>query len=460
MKGLDENKVVCCNHHKQNIMKKLILVTGLLLALTASAFAQGGEAEPPYGMGHLEAYSLFYENYRTGDYEMALTFGEWMLEAKPREIQGHSSFSLDRQFERLIDIYAGLGEQESDPTGRREYYQKALGVYDLAMETFSGEEIDEFRWITRKGRFYQENRDYIEDAMTKAYEQYRIAYEMDPERFVQTADGYYARILLDHVAGAGDQDEALAIIEQMEPLASESLQAAIDEARNGLFSDPAERVLFLEEQLADSESPEEILQELAGLYDQLEDREKATETANRLYNLNPDFENTMAMAELALSNAQNSEALRYLNEAEEKAESDAHRANVLLKIADVQQQQDNLQQARQTARRVLQIDENSGDAYMRLASVYAAAVNQCTSGRTMERKDRTVYWLVLDYLNRARQASPALSSSVNRQISSYEAVKPSTEDKFFSGWEDGSSFRIDESVDPCYGWINESTTVR
>lgn len=460
MNGWTSNKVSGSNHHKHNIMKKLILVTGLLLALTTTASAQGGEAEPPYGMGHLEAYSLFYENYRTGDYEMALTFGEWMLEAKPREIQGHSSFSLDRQFERLIDIYAGLAEQESDPTVRREYYQKALGVYDLAMETFTEEEIDEFRWINRKGRFYQENRDYIENAMDQAYEQYQKAYALDPEQFVETADGYYARILLDHVASNGERDEALAMIEQMEPLASASLQEAIDEARNGLFSDPSERVVFLEEQLAGSENPEEILEELAGLYEELDDQEKATETATRLYDLNPDFDHTMAMADLALANAQNSEALRYLNEAEEKAASDAHRVNVLLQIADVQQQQGDLQQARQTTRRALQLDGNSGDAYMRLASIYAAAVNRCTSDRSMERRDRTVYWLVLDYLDRARDASPSLSSTVNRQYASYEAVQPSTEDKFFNGWEAGDSFQIDDSVDACYGWINESTTVR
>lgn len=441
-------------------MKKLILVSGLLLALTATAFAQGGEAEPPYGMGHLEAYSLFYENYRTGDYEMALTFGEWMLEAKPREIQGHSSFSLDRQFERLIDIYAGLGEQESDPTVRREYYQKALGVYDLAMETFTEEEIDMFRWINRKGRFYQENREFIDDAMENAYAQYQMAYDLDPEQFVETADGYYARILLDHVANSGEREEALAMIDQMEPLASPSLQEAIDEARNNLFSDPAERVVFLEGQLADSDNREEILRELAGLYDRLGDREKANETASRLYDLNPDFANTQAMAELALSNGNNSDALRYLNEAEGKAETDAQRAATLLQIADVQQNQGNLQQARQTARRVVQLGENVGEAYMRLASVYAAAVNQCTSGRSLERRDRTVYWLVLDYLDRARQASASLSSTVNRQISSYEAVQPSTEDKFFNGWETGDSFQIDDSVDSCYGWINESTTVR
>jgi hypothetical protein len=39
--------------------------------------------------------------------------------------------------------------------------------------------------------------------------------------------------------------------------------------------------------------------------------------------------------------------------------------------------------------------------YLRIARIYAAAISQCTQGRQIERDDRTVYWLVLDYLDRA-----------------------------------------------------------
>src|SRR5690625_4032800 len=94
-------------------MKKLIFLMLLLVGTSTTIFAQGGESEPPYGMNHLEAYSLFYENYRTGDYEMALTFGEWMLEAKPREISGHRTFSLEDQFRRLYNVYGSLAAEGS-----------------------------------------------------------------------------------------------------------------------------------------------------------------------------------------------------------------------------------------------------------------------------------------------------------------------------------------------------------
>lgn len=441
-------------------MKKLILITTLLVTLAGNSYAQEGGAEPPYGMGHLEAYSLFYENFRTGDYEMARTYGEWMLEARPREIQGHSSFTLDRQFERMIDVYAGLGEEETDPVEQRNLYSKALEVFDLAMETFTEEEIDYFRWTYRKGRFYQENRDYIDDAMDQAYAEYMKAYEMDRERFAETSDGYYARVLLDHYVSSGEREKALAMIEDMEPIAGATLQNAIDEARNGLFSDPEERVVFLEEELADSENPEEVLTELATLYEEIGDRQKALETAERLYDLNPNYENTVALAEIALSNANYRQAAQYLQEAIEKASNDDQRKRGYLQLAETQQNMENLQSARSSARRAINIDSNYGEAYLRMASIYAAVISNCTSGRSIERSDRTVYWLVLDYLDQAAQADPSVRGAANRQKQSYTPVMPTTEDKFFSGWETGESFTIDGSVGECYNWINETTTIR
>jgi hypothetical protein len=37
---------------------------------------------------------------------------------------------------------------------------------------------------------------------------------------------------------------------------------------------------------------------------------------------------------------------------------------------------------------------------------------------------------------------------------------PTSEDKFFKGWESGDSFRINGEVRECYAWIDEATTVK
>jgi hypothetical protein len=94
-------------------------------------------------------------------------------------------------------------------------------------------------------------------------------------------------------------------------------------------------------------------------------------------------------------------------------------------------------------------------------TIYGAAVTQCTSDRKMEAQDRVVYWLIIDYLNKAKQQDPSVASTVNRQLPNYEAVTPSTEDKFFTlSLENGQKLTIDGSLMSCYSWINETVTVR
>ncbi|MEX0994647.1 MAG: hypothetical protein WD599_03905 [Balneolaceae bacterium] len=438
-------------------MKKLILITGLLVGLSSLSY---GQSEPPYGMSQLEAYSLFYENYRTGDYEMALTFGRWMLEAKPREIQGHRSFTLDTQFDRFIKVYEGLAEEESDPSAKSEYLEKALEIFDLTFETFTEEEIDIFRWTYRKGRFYQDHYRNLPGGLDNAYENYEKAFEMDPQRFTEMNDGYFARILLQNYASNGEEEKALQMIDEIEGYASASLKAVINEVRNELFDEPEERIEFLESRLAEVDNKEEILTELADLYEEIGNRGKAIEAARELYNLNPDFENTRKLADISLSNAQYREALNYLIEAFEKAPSDNVKKEIALEISSTYQNIDNLQSAREYARKARDIDPDWGQPYLRISSIYAAAVSQCTSERKIEREDRTVYWLVLDYLDRARQVDSSVGSTVNRRYDSYTAVMPTAEDKFFRGWEEGESFQIDGSIGDCYSWINETTTIR
>src|SRR5690625_7988980 len=92
-------------------MKKYYLTLAFIFIAGSQAISQ---SEPPYGMSEINAYSIFYENYRTGEYEMALQYGKWMLEAKPESIQGANRFNLPRQVERMITVYTELSKQISE----------------------------------------------------------------------------------------------------------------------------------------------------------------------------------------------------------------------------------------------------------------------------------------------------------------------------------------------------------
>jgi len=438
-------------------MKKYLVVFVIMFAVTSNAYSQ---AEPPYGMSELQAYSIFYENYRTGSYDMALQFGKWMLEAQPRSIEGANRFSLPRQYERMINVYTELSKQESDPSISTAYLDTVQIIYDEAFEIFSEEEIDYYNWHFNKGRFYQENQSNVSNGMNKAYEEYEKAYELDPERIAQAGDGYYINILLSNYVSQGERDKALAMIDEVEEFAGNSLMNQINEIRDGLFSDPEERIEFLEGRLAENPNDLALLKEIAELYEGQDNRDKAIEYARRIFDAEQNFENAERLAEYAQSAGENSQALNFWQQALDLAESSSQRKSAIMQLADINQNMGNLQVARRLARQGIQLDRNWGEAYIKLADVYAAAIRQCTSGRTMERDDRSVYWLVLDYLDRARNADSSVANIVQRQYRTYEPVTPSSEDKFFRGWETGDEIQIGSNISDCYAWIDETTTVR
>lgn len=438
-------------------MKKYIFAIVFIFTLSSQAFSQ---SEPPYGMSEIQAYSIFYENYRTGNYDMARQFGRWMIENKPRSIEGNNSFSLPRQYERMIKIYTELSDQEGDPSLASAYADTALTIYNDAFETFTEDEIDYYEWYLDRGRFYQEHQETIRGGLDKAYEDYERAYELNPEKLVQAADGYYVQILLKKYTSDGEREAALEMIDEVEPMASPALAETITEVRNDLFSDPEERIGFLESRLENNPGDIQIMSELAELYENTGQRQQAIEYAEKIYETEKTFENARRLADYAKADGQNQIAIQYLDEALELSDDTEAKKNITLEIAEIHQNEGNLRQARSYARQATNLDSNWGQPYIRMASIYAAAISQCTSGRQIERDDRTVYWLVLDYLDRARSVDSSTSSTVRNRYQTYEPVMPTAEHKFFQGWETGDEFKIGSNIGECYSWIDEATTVR
>lgn len=440
-------------------MKTLLLAIGVILLIPFESEAQ---EEPPHGMDELQAYSVFVDAYRGDDYELAVQYGEWMIEAAPRELSGHSGFSLERHFTRMMNVYINMGEEESDPSLKEEHFGNAERIIKKAFETFSEDEVDYYEWYLRQGRFYHENREHLDATMDDAIEAYQKLYEIDSQRFAEEGDGFFARVVLTELSNNGDRDEAFAMIEQVEPYAGVELQETISEVRDNLFENPEERIEFIESRLADAEGAEreEMLLNLVNLYDETGQGDKATETAIELYEINSNFENTRAVADIFLSEGNYSEAVTYLSEAMELSDSNRERKEIALELSESHQQLDQLEEARSYAEQAISMDESYGEAYMRISSIYANTISNCTGGGTLDREDRAVYWLVLDYLDKAKQADPSLASTADNRAESYEGAMPSSEDKFFSGWEKGDSFQINGDLKDCYAWVNESTTVR
>ena len=440
-------------------MKKLLVLT-VILFLSSSALQAQSEIAPPDGLPEAAAYSIFYENYKNENYESAIRYGRWIWKGMPQTIEGYSRFELEKNLNRLVTAYSELANEKQDPTLRSAYLDTTNMIFEKVFTELESGQYDQFNWHLDRGRFFQENSNFIDNAMTKAAEEYKKAFDLNPEEFTKLAEGYYVQVMIQQMSSEGMKDQALNYIEKASPHAGEKLNSFFDSQRNQLFDSPEERIAFLEEQMQENPEDVEIISELRDMYVQQDMQDKAQQLNEKLYELDPSFENTIALADFAVNNANFNNAVRYLKEGLQKAPNDDEKARTALKLSETYLNNSRLEEARRYARQAANLDTDWGRPYIQIASIYAQAVGQCTSGRKMTRDDKVVYWLVLDYLDKARRVDSQVSNTVQRQYQSYQPVTPTTEEKFFKGWEEGDKIAVDGSLNSCYSWIGETTTVR
>ncbi|MDZ7716338.1 MAG: hypothetical protein U5J95_09020 [Balneolaceae bacterium] len=437
-------------------MKKLLIVLGFLLVGSSSTYAQS----PPQGLAEIDAYSIFYENYRSNAYEEAIKFGRWIWKGMPKEIEGYSRFDLATNLDRLTKVYTKYAQSLEDPSLRTAYLDTTQIIYQKAFDNLS-DEINLYDWHFNRGRFYQQNANYIDNGMSKAVADYKRAFEENPEKLTNQSNGYYLKILLQHMSSQGSNDEALAIIEEAAQYDDGTLSEFFDDMRSDLFESNEERITFYEGKLEENPEDTEALNKLRNLYEEEEMIEKAQEVNMKLYELNPNLENTRALARFAVKNANYADAVKYLKEALDKADDANIKAEISLELAGAYLNRENLQQARRYARQAADLRSGWGAPYIMIGDIYAEAVNSCTRGRKIERSDRAVYWLAVDYYNKAKNVDSSSTGNADRKINAYKPVLPTAEDiHFTSAWTEGESLRIDSSINSCYSWIKESTTVR
>jgi len=69
-------------------------------------------------------------------------------------------------------------------------------------------------------------------------------------------------------------------------------------------------------------------------------------------------------------------------------------------------------------------------------------------------ENQTVYWVVVDYLVRAKNTDAGLKSQADERIAIYSRLYPTKEEAFFRSLvNEGAAYYVG-------GWVNESTTIR
>jgi tetratricopeptide (TPR) repeat protein len=426
----------------------LALVAALVLGAVAPAHAQQA---PPSRQEILTHYSLYFENYKADNWEAALPDLRWMLENAPTEPKND-----DRNYERIVKVHAALAEA-AEGDARTAHLDTAWTYLNRAVEELeaAGAEVDPFEWTVKKGTFLEQHAEGLPGHSTgEAIDYYEEAYEMAPDRL----HPYYVNKIVQSYLEAGEQQRALEMADMLEEQRSddEAVMNIVDQVRDDIFGkDPEAQLEYLRTQVEQHPDDPALKRQLFEAYMDLDYREEASELANDLLEDEPSLETSRMVARLRLEDGRAAEAFEILQTAQESGAALTHED--FYNMGRAKYQLDQLQSARSYYRKALDLKSDYGRALIAIGDVYAKAVANC-GGAAMERNDKAVYWLVVDYYQRAKRTDASVASLANSKIGTYTQYFPSQEDIFYrSDWSKGSSYVVNEG---CYSWIGEATTVR
>jgi len=172
-------------------------------------------------------------------------------------------------------------------------------------------------------------------------------------------------------------------------------------------------------------------------------------TAENLYKQEKSVLAAYHLAEMNASKMNYDLAEHYYKEAVELEEDDINKSNYYTKMSTIRLSKKDNKTARDYAKNATRLDPDNGTALMLIGNAYAGVKISDD-----EFENQAVYWLAVDYFEKAKRTDPDLSDRVNEFIVSYSKVFPKKDEGFFrSIINEGVAYKVG-------GWINESTTVR
>lgn len=171
-----------------------------------------------------------------------------------------------------------------------------------------------------------------------------------------------------------------------------------------------------------------------------------------LHAIKPTAESAVGLGKQAVKKKDYDTAIKFFEEAADLETDPTVKADDYYTIALLLSDQNNYSKSRQYCQKAIELNPNYGAAYMLIGRMYASTAKSVYPGDAV--LARTVYYAVLDKLEKARQVDPSVADEANNLISTYRAHLPSTEEIFMHpDLEKGKAITIG-------GWIGERTTVR
>lgn len=411
--------------------------------------------------------SLYTEFYKQEDYESALPHWRKVYNTYPK--------STENIYIQGIKMYEDMIENAETPEERAKNIDQLMKIYDKRIKYFNSEGYNLGRkatsWLEYKlGKNSNLNSEDMKEALKKGYEWVTQSIELqgnDTELpvlvlLMQTSRSLFkmgelpketvvknydtSLKILNNVVENSDDTQKIANAEKVKPFIEDIFGksgAADCEALVSIFEPQ------YEENKEDVEFIKNMLRRLGNA--DCEESALFSDATEQLYNLEPSAEAAFNMARRYLKRDNLDKAKQYYEQAIDQETNDELLAGYYYEYAALQFAKENdLPEARNYLRKALAINPNYCEALMLMGDVYVAASRSYGED---DFEKSTVFWLAVDYYEKARRAGEDCAVEAAQKAAQYRKYFPNKEEAFFRSLQEGQTYKVG-------GWINESTKVR
>lgn len=182
------------------------------------------------------------------------------------------------------------------------------------------------------------------------------------------------------------------------------------------------------------------------------ENEFAVLLAEKYHAIEPSASSAYAIAGSYVTKKEYDKAFELYEQAIQLEEEDMNKSLYATRAAAVALLAENPRKGADFARKAIAANADNGSAYLLLGQAYAQSAGGCEGFAK-----QTLFWLVVDVLNKAKGLLSEEASQVeaiNKSIATFSTYFPASEDLFDDGIKEGSSYTVN-----C-GWVSGTTTVR
>ncbi len=411
--------------------------------------------------------SLFTEFYKQDNYESALPHWRNVYNKYPR--------STKNIYIRGVNMYEQMIETAPDPETRNEYIDQLMKIYDKRIKHFNEKGYVLGRkataWLEYKLNAPQPPEgEALKETMKKGYEWLNQSIEEQEGKtelpifvlLMQTTRSLFklgelpketvvknyglCNTLLNGNLKESDSEDLKNDVEKVKAYIEEifgSSGAADCDALVNIFTPQ------YEENINDAEFIKGMLRRLGNA--DCEESPLFAQATERLYELEPSAEAAFNMARRFVQRDEVEKAKEYYQQAMEQETDNELLVKYYYEYAYFIFAKENaLREARSFARQALEIDPGHCQSLQLIGDIYVAASNSF-GGDEFEKS--AVFWLAVDYFERARRAGQDCAVEASEKASTYRKYFPNKEEAFFRDIQEGQTYKVG-------GWINESTKAR